>query len=714
MVAVKYEFFGESHQTLGITSSSTARLIAGCIHGIFVLDVDTYSIIYHLDFRKWEAIPEIGLFKSIPQTAPSLPLSTLSYADMYSFCPAPLENSVYVIIGNILGRELSVLRLSRAGWRDRPRAKLVDNAGDISYAAQLPLPKEHLSNFLERVVSTNVKGKWGSQIYRDCLLKLASLGITEIEDLKDKAKVQGFEKSNYPFPPYVSASIMLAYKEEKAASQMCFAATELPINPKSPLAAAAAGAAVAHGKKNSPSKPSSSSSSTHSSSASKSKDKPLTFRSKVKSSGYTQAPKVTTLFTRPSAKNKGTTTANNKKSLSAVTTMNHHSTSNLPPSSVVPHSETWSHSAPVMYLKYHPLGNCFATCSSDRSARIYKNLGGSKPASVKDFNGHDSPVNELALSQRHTKGIGYLMMTGSGDGLVKMWGSELSEPILTLGCESPAAAKGNSSSLSSSSSLPVRLSGMMNTMTTTSSTSSGSSGTSKRIGSMRFFNHDALLVLSRGPDLALCTYSVEKPDPASIKPALQGLYNKYRVVGTYKSPPPKDSSFYSPSITSLACVNTIRSHIVITATSDKSLNVWNVNVGKLVSSYPGAMKRSIHTIAVADYYLSSSNGVSTSNNNYDAEDTDAEEYNNNSAELGLSLGMGSGVENLLVTAALTDSIKLWDIRTLKPVLHLHGHVNRLCSVGVALSPCGKYIVSGSEVFKRERGIRGRCVPPGLI
>lgn len=61
--------------------------------------------------------------------------------------------------------------------------------------------------------------------------------------------------------------------------------------------------------------------------------------------------------------------------------------------------------------------------------------------------------------------------------------------------------------------------------------------------------------------------------------------------------------------------------------------------------------------------------------------------------------------DLFLTAAMTDGIKLWDLRTNRCVRRYDGHVNRSHPVGVALSPCARFIASGSE----DRSVMGRAI-----
>lgn len=52
--------------------------------------------------------------------------------------------------------------------------------------------------------------------------------------------------------------------------------------------------------------------------------------------------------------------------------------------------------------------------------------------------------------------------------------------------------------------------------------------------------------------------------------------------------------------------------------------------------------------------------------------------------------------NLFLTSAVTDGIKIWDLRTLRCVRRYENHVNRCHPCSSAISPCGRYIATGSE------------------
>uniref|UniRef100_A0A3Q3MWM0 Uncharacterized protein n=1 Tax=Mastacembelus armatus TaxID=205130 RepID=A0A3Q3MWM0_9TELE len=52
--------------------------------------------------------------------------------------------------------------------------------------------------------------------------------------------------------------------------------------------------------------------------------------------------------------------------------------------------------------------------------------------------------------------------------------------------------------------------------------------------------------------------------------------------------------------------------------------------------------------------------------------------------------------NLFLTSAVTDGVKIWDLRTLGCVRRYESHLNRCHPCSSAISPCGRFIASGSE------------------
>jgi WD40 repeat protein len=175
---------------------------------------------------------------------------------------------------------------------------------------------------------------------------------------------------------------------------------------------------------------------------------------------------------------------------------------------------------------------------------------------------------------------------------------------------------------------------------------------SGEIKSARFYYNDKFVTLSNGPKIYMYSYGLEKPDLQSIRPGSN--HNSYKLVNMVVSE--------SQAITSFTCANSYKSHLLIGASTNKSCLIWDLNMNRLMRTLPDAHSRWIHDVAIADYEF-----------------------------------VPSSFENVFLTTAVTDGIKAWDLRTQKSVMHLSGHVNRACAIRTCLSPCGRFIATGSEV-----------------
>ena len=126
------------------------------------------------------------------------------------------------------------------------------------------------------------------------------------------------------------------------------------------------------------------------------------------------------------------------------------------------------------------------------------------------------------------------------------------------------------------------------------------------------------------------------------------------------------SSAASPSVTAIGCVNSCNSGLVVLGGGDRSLSVLDLrHGGKALRRFDGAHARAVHTIIVPS-------PSATLNHSSDAYDT-------------------------FLTAAPDDCVTMWDLRAARPALRLcGGHRNRRQAVGLALSPCLRYVAAGSE------------------
>uniref|UniRef100_A0A3B4B7E5 Uncharacterized protein n=1 Tax=Periophthalmus magnuspinnatus TaxID=409849 RepID=A0A3B4B7E5_9GOBI len=106
------------------------------------------------------------------------------------------------------------------------------------------------------------------------------------------------------------------------------------------------------------------------------------------------------------------------------------------------------------------------------------------------------------------------------------------------------------------------------------------------------------------------------------------------------------------------------SDIVLVCGSDRSIQMFDMNRGAVAAELPDAHSRAVHCITQNKGSLFSV--------------------------------QASDSYNLFLTSAVTDGIKIWDLRSLRCVRRYENHVNRCHSCSCALSPCGRYIATGSE------------------
>uniref|UniRef100_A0A3P8T369 WD repeat domain 27 n=1 Tax=Amphiprion percula TaxID=161767 RepID=A0A3P8T369_AMPPE len=111
-------------------------------------------------------------------------------------------------------------------------------------------------------------------------------------------------------------------------------------------------------------------------------------------------------------------------------------------------------------------------------------------------------------------------------------------------------------------------------------------------------------------------------------------------------------------------IHYIVSDIVLVCGSDRSIQVFDMNKGTVASELPDAHSRAIHCI--------------TQNKGSVFSTQAPDSY------------------NLFLTSAVTDGVKIWDLRTLRCVRRYENHVNRCHPCSSAFSPCGRFIASGSE------------------
>ncbi|XP_059842729.1 WD repeat-containing protein 27 isoform X2 [Hypanus sabinus] len=335
------------------------------------------------------------------------------------------------------------------------------------------------------------------------------------------------------------------------------------------------------------------------------KDKPVVFHTKVKSSGYTSAPSIN-MFTPKLNPPKHASSALKEKNNSLKGITKEYPLDSLAPSKLSARVDVSNQPTPVCCIQYSGDGKLLAVGLADKSMLVYNASLSGSPAV---FTGHDGAVNCLDWTQNNK-----WLLTASEDRSLWIWPVRGSTPALMLGLETLSR--------------PAR--------------------------SAQFYYMDKFLLFSSGSEFQLHKYHLDtsRDDIKSYRKK-----SKHKLVGKFKMAATQE-------ISCLSAVNDFYSYIVLTAGTNRALEVFDLNVGQSVVTVPDAHTRPVHQIC----------------------------QNNGS----VFSSQPSELYNLFLTTAVTDGIKLWDLRTLRAVRRYEGHQNRCQHCGIALSPCGRFLATGSE------------------
>uniref|UniRef100_A0A8C1ZEA0 WD repeat-containing protein 27 n=1 Tax=Cyprinus carpio TaxID=7962 RepID=A0A8C1ZEA0_CYPCA len=176
----------------------------------------------------------------------------------------------------------------------------------------------------------------------------------------------------------------------------------------------------------------------------------------------------------------------------------------------------------------------------------------------------------------------------------------------------------------------------------------------KPIRSAQFYYLDKFLLLASGSNLMLYLYHLDTTRD-DIKRYKQRSKSKLASKFSMKS---------GTDISSVSAINDFYSYIVLAAGADHTIQVFDMNQGCMATQISDAHCRAAHHL--------------TQNKGSPFCTQALESY------------------NLFLSSALTDGLKLWDLRTARCVRRYDSHVNRYHHCTAVFSPCGRFIATGSE------------------
>ncbi|XP_061083570.1 WD repeat-containing protein 27 [Conger conger] len=331
-------------------------------------------------------------------------------------------------------------------------------------------------------------------------------------------------------------------------------------------------------------------------------DRPLTFHPRVKSSGYATRPWACT--NKVISPKKSSMSVKTRKKPRCI--LPEYPEDIAVPTVLYNQVSAAERPAPVSCLQYSGDGKHVLCGLGNASALLYKStLAGTTAV----YTGHDGPINTVDWSFNRK-----WVVTSAEDRTVRVWPIGNAEPILIMGDDK----------------------------------------FSKPVKSAHFYYLDKFMLLASGPALHLYLYHLHL-----ARDDIKRYHQKSlcKPVGRFKMSSGTD-------ITCTSTINQLYSYIVLAAGVDRSVEVFDMNVGHVCAEIPDAHTRAVHHITQNQGSVFST--------------------------------QAPDLYNLFLTGAVTDGLKLWDLRTLRCVRRYEGHANRCHPCGAAFSPCGRYIATGSE------------------
>ncbi|KAJ3128499.1 WD repeat-containing protein 27 [Physocladia obscura] len=395
-------------------------------------------------------------------------------------------------------------------------------------------------------------------------------------------------------------------------------------------------------------------------------NQPLTFRKTIKSSGYTQEPLSKKMFKLPkiSSERAATSSASIILLNKILATKNSwlSNDTELPlydSKKVISSLKTFQHPSPAICVRFNENDSAIAVGCSQKSAFVHQ-IGAA--STTKAFYGHDSAVQYVYWGSNEMSDT---FLTTAIDGSCRLWTTASSDPLISFGLKKSAIIPKESNALSQ----PIKTIKLA-TIQSSKHFSSMAALTSKPtqaqqqtpLHQAQFFFHNKFILAFSKRQLLLHTHKIASrrrhsstiTKSSEIRPALN-----YNTITPYRHA--VASPTFAATVTAFDAPNRFSSHIAIVSTADTVLHVVDLYRGG-ISLSSASICNNVHTIVCP-----------------------SEQEN----------------PHLFVTAACHDGIRVWDLRTFSStgggaVVQLLGHVNRFAKVQCAMSPCGKYVATGSE------------------
>jgi WD40 repeat protein len=277
-------------------------------------------------------------------------------------------------------------------------------------------------------------------------------------------------------------------------------------------------------------------------------DLPVTFRSRIKSSGYGSAPAVTKMFTRPGQAPRKLARAGPKEKV-AAREISAGVLREYPLGCGAldqRQRELAMHAAPVMRVSYSSDAHRVATAAADNSVGVARMPAkeGSK------MMGHNAHVHSVGWAHSSE-----LLVSASDDGSARLWEVGRADALMVIDRQASSAPAHRDSNPPLSSSLKE----------------------------VSFFYLDKFILLAAANRLMLFKYKLDDTAGDDIKRLKK--QHKFKLVSS--------SEMRAKEVTCFSCHNSFHSNMVVAAGSSRSVEVWDHATAQRVLEIPDAHERPI-------------------------------------------------------------------------------------------------------------------------
>lgn len=177
--------------------------------------------------------------------------------------------------------------------------------------------------------------------------------------------------------------------------------------------------------------------------------------------------------------------------------------------------------------------------------------------------------------------------------------------------------------------------------------------------SVQYFSLDKYILVTHGESISLFNYHLNKKCD-KLQDEIRTYSNTNGTFSLYKSIRVASHPF---KVVASSVSNEFYSSMAIIASSNRSLYLYDINTHQRMLAYPSleSLAYSIHQCPASHYNYAS-----------------ISDY------------------NLFITSSLKSCINVWDLRYDKKLFNFRMHKNTLMPLSSKISPCGRYIATGSE------------------